>query len=437
MTALSRPPVIRRYHFLTCTLEVTASATSFVERALGSAAQPVWFELTLDDPRDLQPGEPLVLRGDREQLVALQKAVKGLGATPDAMPPVTAAGGDRRLSVGQLAVGADEIVLDPRQVADLVAAFERCHAELPFVADPDAESSWQALGSLSVRARLRRIGAIAAIAATAAAVGWLAIARQQARIASISPEAPEPTDSPTTAPVELDLVPVAPPRSVDLELQEPAAPAFAAGRLAPPEPIGPPPSRPTLSSRRLSRRSVQPPAVVTPQSPQATPPTPAAPPPTPSDSVASVEPGRRPTSPVSIRRPQAPPRTEPQRRAPEVRRPASAPSPEPISPEPVAIARLDGIPQIGEAQRYFAARWQPLRGVEQPLSYRLVLNANGTLRRAIPLDDADLIPILRTPVPLPGAPFVSPLSPQVARLEPQILVVLFPDGRAYARAVLP
>ncbi|NEQ21224.1 MAG: DUF4335 domain-containing protein [Microcoleus sp. SIO2G3] len=87
---------------------------------------------------------------------------------------------------------------------------------------------------------------------------------------------------------------------------------------------------------------------------------------------------------------------------------------------------FDNIPQIAEARSYFQQRWQPPADLKQTLEYSLLLNADGSIQRIIPLGQAAGQYIDRTDMPLPGEPFVSALP---AGGNPTIRVVLTPDGK--------
>ncbi len=156
--------------------------------------------------------------------------------------------------------------------------------------------------------------------------------------------------------------------------------------------------------------------------------------PSPQPTIAA-SPTTQPTIPSD--RPTLTPKTSNQQ---QTRSASPSPSPSP-SPQPQAnpelatssgVAReatgdtlFDNIPQIGEARRYFEARWVPPDGLTQTLEYRLVLNQNGTIQRIIPLGEASKHNIDWTDIPLIGEPFVSPIERQG---NPRIRLVLKPDG---------
>jgi hypothetical protein len=82
--------------------------------------------------------------------------------------------------------------------------------------------------------------------------------------------------------------------------------------------------------------------------------------------------------------------------------------------------------QAEEVKSYFQQNWQPQEGLTETLEYRLLLKADGSLQRILPLGDASRNFVDRTNMPLLGEVFV---SPTVDGREPQIRVVLEPDGR--------
>ncbi len=86
---------------------------------------------------------------------------------------------------------------------------------------------------------------------------------------------------------------------------------------------------------------------------------------------------------------------------------------------------FDTYPQIAEIRNYFLKNWQPPEGMNQTLQYQLVLNADGTLQRIIPIGSASERVVDRTNMPLMNEPFVSPLQNMNTL---QVRLVLEPDG---------
>lgn len=86
---------------------------------------------------------------------------------------------------------------------------------------------------------------------------------------------------------------------------------------------------------------------------------------------------------------------------------------------------FDTIPQVAEIRSYFQERWQPPEGLTQTLEYTLVLSADGTIQRIIPLGQSAGDYIDRTGMPLAGEPFVSPIA---SGKNPIVRVVLEETG---------
>lgn len=86
---------------------------------------------------------------------------------------------------------------------------------------------------------------------------------------------------------------------------------------------------------------------------------------------------------------------------------------------------FDTIPQIAEARQYFQQRWHPPQGLTQTLEYTLLVSANGSIQRAVPLGQAAGDYVDRTGIPLAGEAFVSASS---GGRNAKIRLVLSPDG---------
>ncbi len=81
---------------------------------------------------------------------------------------------------------------------------------------------------------------------------------------------------------------------------------------------------------------------------------------------------------------------------------------------------------IEAVRAYFNQRWQPPGELTQTLEYTLILNPDGSLERALPLNRAAEIYIDRTPIPLANEPFI-PATQAPAQV--QLRLVLEPGGR--------
>ncbi len=86
---------------------------------------------------------------------------------------------------------------------------------------------------------------------------------------------------------------------------------------------------------------------------------------------------------------------------------------------------FDTIPQIAEARQYFQQRWTPPQGLTQTLEYTLLVSADGSIQRTVPLGQAASNYIDRTGGPLAGEPFVSAIS---GGRNAKVRLVLSPDG---------
>ncbi len=81
--------------------------------------------------------------------------------------------------------------------------------------------------------------------------------------------------------------------------------------------------------------------------------------------------------------------------------------------------------QVKEVKAYFKQTWEPPKELKQTLEYRLIINANGSIKRIIPIGTVSEIFIDRTNIPLMGEKFVSPLKNQS---QATVRLFLSPDG---------
>ena len=81
--------------------------------------------------------------------------------------------------------------------------------------------------------------------------------------------------------------------------------------------------------------------------------------------------------------------------------------------------------QLQEVKAYFKQNWQPPKELKQTIEYRIIINANGSIQRIIPIGKASEIFLDRTNIPLMGEKFVSPLKNQS---QATIRLLLGPDG---------
>ena len=82
--------------------------------------------------------------------------------------------------------------------------------------------------------------------------------------------------------------------------------------------------------------------------------------------------------------------------------------------------------QLQEIKAYFQAQWQPPADLKQSLEYRLYLNADGSIKRVIPIGKAATLYLSQTNIPVQGEKFISPLE----QSQPSIIrLLLNPDGK--------
>ncbi|QLL29729.1 DUF4335 domain-containing protein [Thermosynechococcus sichuanensis E542] len=80
---------------------------------------------------------------------------------------------------------------------------------------------------------------------------------------------------------------------------------------------------------------------------------------------------------------------------------------------------------LREVKTYFQDRWRPPASLDTSLEYRIVLNPDGTLAQALPLNGAAARFIDRTPIPLRESPLASPFGGDRSIL---LRLVLMPSG---------
>jgi hypothetical protein len=92
-------------------------------------------------------------------------------------------------------------------------------------------------------------------------------------------------------------------------------------------------------------------------------------------------------------------------------------------------ANTDENSPIVEVRNYFNKGWQPPAGLKQTLEYSVLLNADGTIQRIMPLSNAAGEYIESTNLPMPGSPFV---SPREGEHQTNIQVAFSPNGKVSA-----
>ncbi len=444
--------ILRQYTPPTCTLEIMAKKSPLSRWAGQLVVKQLRFQLTLDDPQ-LPQEQWLTLRGDRAQLEALHKAVStyvqafleqsqshfktnGVAASDATIATLALAASNTALSTG-LPSGAQQISLHPKgllthnlvlgtlaipekpsvvplsalQLFDLANALDDYASEL--VALPLQRSRQSALSSL-------RWGQLAATG--------LVVIGLSASVAKMIDSSRKPA-SPVSQGASSDQLATQPPAVVS-----PLPPIASNQKLPPPPPIGSTvPGSPGLPTFPLSSSSTG--------SPKANnPPVGAIPKPDLNrpealrkDAGGQIAILPRTTAPTITARAQP---TKPMPSLSLNREFASAPLNQTRSAESRSSARrsnqadqtdtaFDTISQIAEARQYFQQRWNPPQGLTQTLEYTLLVGANGSIQRIIPLGQAAGDYSDRTGIPLVGEAFVSAIN---SGRNAKIRLVLSPDG---------
>ncbi|NJO79893.1 MAG: DUF4335 domain-containing protein [Cyanobacteria bacterium RM1_2_2] len=456
--------VLRRYTPPTCTLEIAATGSALSRWTDRTVLKNVRFNLSFDDPK-LLPEQQITISGNRTQLEALHQAVGGyvqqlLHTAPDQirwepalqleqtgevgarlpsaatshaaeqnMPAELALPSEKgialhpkgllthELQLGDLATveSGSVVQLTALQLFDLANALEEYQAEA--LSLPTLERSWLKLpqGSLKIAA-----SAVLALGITGV-------------LSKFVIDLSRPTVQQTaTAPAE---------REVNSELSQELFPTLSPPPLgaSPPvtlQPLPPPPPNGAAPSNEPGLPPVgvtQPPAAAPqPQAPAANPEAlsgeaPVAVIPNPDGAAIPAVP------PASVEAPSIsaePPRLAGVDSASSALRSGQAfDSAESVNPESnvtTSSTAFDTIPQVAEIRGYFQERWQPPAELTQTLEYRLLLSADGSLQRIVPLGQASANFIDRTNMPLMGEPFVSATSDGST---PQIRLVLKPNGQ--------
>ncbi len=432
--------VLRRYTPPTCTLELAAAGSALSRWSNRMVLKNLRFQLSFDDPK-LMSDQQVMVSGDQSQLEALYETVTDyvqhlvsspvnpagwepsllgnpaqLLNAPAVLEPLRSESDmalqakgllSHELRLGSLAnpESGATVRLSTLQLFDLANALEAYHAEmisLPLAEAKSGKLAWmpQLSGRWSTAA-----AAVLALGATAAMSKFvLDISRPASQTASVSAERQ------VNAELNRELFPklAPPPASPSVTLQPlPLPPPNAATDATGLPPIGvttaPPPAAPQagavgeaaapIASQSAGQSQVT--ILPSPNDLAATPPRLAA-------AEADVTAESRAAAPAG--------------------NPAPASTANSTATNSTAF---DSIPQVAEVRGYFQQRWQPPDGLSQTLEYRLLLNADGSLQRIVPLGQFSENYLDRTNMPLLGEPFVSASSGKT----PQIRLVLKPNGQ--------
>ncbi|NJO41524.1 MAG: DUF4335 domain-containing protein [Cyanobacteria bacterium CRU_2_1] len=468
--------VLRRYTPPTCTLEIAATGSALSRWTDRMVLKNLRFYLSFDDPK-LPSEKQVTIKGDRTQLEALCEAVEAYVQTVLNQPsgqlsllnqpsnsvesanPVNLSQTDlhkfveagiylqpkgllaHELCLGSLASeeSGATIRLTVLQLFDLANALDEYHAEaliLPALGRPawlKSPAGWARAAAALVLA----VGATSAVARFVMDVsnptGHLAATNRQVEITGIQsppeapPNLPAPPSPPAISPLPLDPnAPLLPPKPSG-EGQPPIDPNSPASISAVPVDQLPAPkslSDPSASIPTTDGVTTEIPAPT--EAPVATLPPEFAQPDIARTSATAIA----PIAPLS---PSAPEIGRDEARINDPLADAPIESPPVLTDEtPVATTGgtvFDTYPQVAEVRQYFEENWQPpdeLAQLNQALQYRLILNADGTIERIIPIGRAAAQFIDRTNMPLMGDPFVSALED---RDQLQVRLVLNPDGK--------
>ena len=476
MMLLNKSP-LQTYTPPTCTLKLWDKRPFLSRWGELVSLDNIEFELQFDDPR-LLTEEQVTITGDRNQLELLRNVVQsyvqkfldqtaccitpqpqleqGAGrpeqgdpSRENTVPPSLAPQGlvTHNLALGSLATQGSHssVTLSVSQLFDLLNALEAYSNTLVTLTTskttPLSKSLGVWVGALGV--------ALLAILIPTVGVKWV---RQ---LTSTDLATNETQESEENALSFLDVLPPVPPPP-KTPLPAPSLAPSLANRdpLPPPSQIGqgtPPPRNSTVAIQAPPLRVLPPPPVAPPA-----PPKPNTAPSTSSVTVGQVPahllpngespivmPGLPPETVTQLmQQPTLPPPPTLQAKAP-IRGTATALSSgvprdqvtipdELLSPETKVAAKaapettlLDAIPQVAEVRKYFQQRWQPPKNLAQTLEYRLVLQADGSLKQTIPLGRSAAIYRPQIAFPPLDSSFVSPLNVSGNQT---IRLVLIPNG---------
>lgn len=440
--------ILRRYTPPTCTLEITAKNSPLSQWAGQPVLKHLRFQLSLDDPKLLKE-QWLTLHGDRAQLEALQEAVStyvqhflershdlepfrhhsqetvASSAEAIAVLPITAPNRTstatsksnaislqpdglltHTLALGSLATPDTTVVsLSTLQLFDLANALDDYASEM--VALPELQRSRPLVPSSLQWRQLAATGLIV-IGLSAAVAKIIDSSRQP--VSSIANQGASSTDQIAMQPPPIasgQTLPPPPPVGSTVPVS-PGLPTFplaspSPSSLSPGTPVGAASLKPNVNTRRSQSQEAGQIAIV----------------PSGSSTARSQSAPLMP-KPLVLNREfaKAPPRQSTSASTARSSNDSSAQSNQ-------TSTAFDTIPQIAEARQYFQQRWKPPQGLTQTLEYTLLVSADGSIQRPMPLGQAAGDYLDRTGMPLVGEPFVSAIS---GGRNAKIRLVLSPDG---------
>ena len=463
--------VLRRYTPPTCTLEIAATGSALSRWTDRAVLKNLRFQLSLDDPK-LPEDKQVLLRGDRTQLEALWGAVTTHVQAQLNQPPAlysassaASALGNGTVSEASLIDGTLDETLDGTVGDSLAAktgirlqsrglvshdlhlgtlATEQSGAIVPLSAlqlfdlanvldEYHAEAlTLPALGRPAWVKSPARWGGVAAAALLA--IGSTAMLTKF--ITDVSNPSVQVASAPTSESQALG-ADQAGKSSVRLPSPpglEPLPSAMTLQPLPPPPPVGatkstaPAPTQTVPVPQRVAPAAPQPiensagQVAVLPQPTLAPGNSSVFPAPSAADRAAAGIPEGNPDV-AALSRTQQPQTLRPD---PGAAGSAASSAASSAMSSPSSSTAFDAIPQVAEVRDYFQQKWQPPQELSQTLEYSLVLNANGSIQRIVPLGAAAETFLDRTNMPLMNEPFVSPIANGG---NPEIRLVLGQDGR--------
>ena len=472
---------VRRFTPPTCTLEIKAKTSPLSRWTARSVFKNLRFRLSFDDPKIPQE-EQVTIQGDRLQLEQLYNAVIDYtqnflhGSFTDGTSPALRGRGHvlTNSNLTTTATSANEPYLQPQglvnhelwlgslannnpvtkiplssvQLFDLVTALEEYHTQVMALPQIDTAKSRILPIWVSVAAVI-----ILAIGLTPAIVK-LSQKSESDSISSSSKSAP-----PAAVPKLNDLDPPQVPSTSIEPKPQLEQPLTSTEKLPPPPAVDvlkPQPDIPDPAQYPLPEVAAR--SRINPVSPDAA-----------SDTVNSPQVESTITIPPKTENSQAepsvvtiaPPETQTSERSPESvsqanktkqsdsesvaiaipeDRPQNSSSPLSDSPSPSqpSVANLEpnnlssrpnSNSPITQATNYFQEKWQPPDELKQSLEYRLLVDANGKIKKVIPIGKASAMYLNRTKIPLQQEAFIDPLPD---RNQIVIRLLLNPDGEVAA-----
>lgn len=396
---------LHRFTPPTCTLEIKGKKSLLSQWADRDLLKDFKFKLSFDDPR-LSSDKQVIITGDRLDLEQLTTAVdrytrenvygsfsnnknsKQQHNLERNMPYLNSQGlTNHELFFGNLSHDSDrsKMILSTVQLFDLVTALEACESQIKVLPE---------LKQKQFNKIVPLWGGIAA--AVVAAVGVTAVWLQSSPVRDV---ASNNRDRPEEATPQFDDVispetPSGSRRNPQLKTTESIA---GAKRLPPPPAVSTPKPKPNIpdpADYPLSQVGRQ------------------------SGLKQPKKEAEQAESVIS-----ALPKTIPKAERIELETKPNSESNSAKSENDVALSTTK--PLEREIEAYFQDKWQPPADLKQSLEYRLYINADGSIKKVVPIGKASEIYLDRTNIPVKGENFVSPLADS----QKTVRLLLNPDGK--------